>query len=693
MSLFNVDRDWSKCKNSIMHSNRFLILLVVFLTSFSLNSDGLPNFSIQEKEARTHFSRGFSYFNNSQYSSSRESFLKALSIKSDFTLARLLLSNSYYLSGDWPESMSELEQIEGNTGLNQIQKARLDALRISLAGGSQDAGIKYYSALLGDELRRFRFRNPSDVAIDDDGFLYVLSFDTANIVKFDPNGNPVDNFKGSLGRNLSGPLFFSLRGTSIFVSDFKADKIYEFNTRGEYRNRFGKTGKASGEFHGPTGIFFTKDGYLFVSDSGNNRVQKLKPDGTFLQEIGVGTLRNPSGIKVNAKGEIYVADRGNSRIAVFDSEGNFLREITNPNILSSPRNLTIRKNEIHVADEKSGLVVYNTLENTWRALDSFRDSKNVIRKLNQPFSSVFDYTGTQYIADFNRHRVEIFSPANQLSSNLDLVVEKVLNREYPDISVFLRVRDRSGRDIKAIPRNSFKVYEYGNLSPLIGLADMQQYNNRISLSLIYENTPEVKTAYSVFEKSLRPLLTSLRQYDGVEVLRSGTELIKASDFNYSMHEIFRILRTSPNDSSSKTGKSIYRGITDLLDRLGPRAVLVLVSGNSNPDSFTQISPEKIIRYSKAHSIPIYFLSLSDVGPSVEIYKTIANSTGGKFILIPGEGQEKTLYESIVSHKDRRYIVSFKSRVDADKKDFYIPLVLEANFRNASGKAEAGFFTK
>ncbi|PJZ59091.1 NHL repeat-containing protein [Leptospira barantonii] len=673
--------------------NRFLIPLIFLFITLSLSSDGLPNFSIQEKEARTQFARGFSYFNNSQYSSSRENFLKALSIKNDFTLARLLLSNSYYLSGDWPESMSELEQIEGTTGLNQIQKARLDALRINLAGGSQDSAVRYYSAILGDDLRRFRFRNPSDVAIDDDGFLYVLSFDTANIVKFDPNGNPVDNFKGSLGRNLSGPLFFSLRGTSIFVADFKADKIYEFNTRGEYRNRFGISGKGNGEFHGPTGIFLTKNGFLYISDSGNNRIQKLKTDGTFIQEIGVGILRNPSGLKVNSKGEIYVADRGNSRIAVFDSEGNFLREITNPNTLSSPRNLTIRKNEIYISDEKSGLIIYNTLDNTWRLLDSFRDSKNVVRKLNQPFSSAFDYTGTQFIADFNRHRVEIFSPSNQLSSNMDLVVEKVLNREYPDISVFLRVRDRSGRDIKAIPRNSFRVYEYGNLSPLIGLADMQQFNNRVSVSLIYENTPEVKAGYQVFEKSLKPLLMSLRQYDGIEVLRSGSELIKASDFTYSMHEIFRILRTSPNDNTSKTGKAIYRGMSDLLDRLGPRIALVLVSGNSYPDSFTQISPEKIIRYSKAHAIPVYFLSLSDTGPAVETYKTIAASTGGKFILIPGEGLEKNLYDSFLGHKDRRYIVSFKSRVDADKKDFYIPLVVEANFRNTSGKAETGFFTK
>ncbi|PJZ27725.1 hypothetical protein, partial [Leptospira kmetyi] len=59
--------------------NQFPIILIFLFITLSLNSDGLPNFSIQEKEARTQFVRGFSYFNNSQYSSSRENFLKALS--------------------------------------------------------------------------------------------------------------------------------------------------------------------------------------------------------------------------------------------------------------------------------------------------------------------------------------------------------------------------------------------------------------------------------------------------------------------------------------------------------------------------------------------------------------------------------------------------------------------------------------
>ncbi|EMP07104.1 hypothetical protein LEP1GSC124_0732 [Leptospira interrogans serovar Pyrogenes str. 200701872] len=60
-----------------MHFHRLFIILVFTSATLSLSSDGLPNFSIQEKEARTQFTRGFSYFNNSQYSSARENFFKS----------------------------------------------------------------------------------------------------------------------------------------------------------------------------------------------------------------------------------------------------------------------------------------------------------------------------------------------------------------------------------------------------------------------------------------------------------------------------------------------------------------------------------------------------------------------------------------------------------------------------------------
>ncbi|EQA44160.1 NHL repeat protein [Leptospira broomii serovar Hurstbridge str. 5399] len=669
----------------------FLLFLLAASSVGPLQPESLPFFSLKEKEARTFFKRGLAYYNKGEFAAARENFLKSLSLKPDFPHAKFFLSETYYLSGDWQESLAELEQLESSGKLNLIRKSRLDALRFQLGGSNRKDTLEYYKSVNGDDLRRFRFRNPTDVAVDEEGYLYVTSFETANIVKFDANGNPVDNFKGSLGRNLQGPTAIAVRGKSIFVADYAGDTIYEFNTHGDYVNRFGNTGKQPGYFHGPSGIFLTREGYLFVSDMGNDRIQKVAKDGSFLQEIGKGILRQPAGLKINSKGEIFVADKGNRRIVVFDKEGNYLKEITHP-ALKKPRNLTIRENKIYVADEAAGLFIYDSISKNWSNFESFRDSKNNVRNFDQAFGIGFDYTGTMFVTDFNRHRLDIFSPKGQLASNLDLLVERVISSNYPDISLVVQARDRHGAAVKAIPRNSFRVYEMDNLSPLIGLTNMQKYNNRVTVSIVAENSKQIAESYPLIEKALKPFLSEIRSEDKIQLLRSGKDTQVAYSFGKSMYDIFRAIRAFIPEEESQIGKSLQRGITDLLDSVGPRAVLAVVSGKDLKAGFTQFSPTKIIRFAVAHDIPIFFLCLGEEGESVQIYKEIAEKSGGKFLMIPGGGAEKSLRNWVESKKDRRYLLSFKSRIDSSGGEVYIPVVVEAVFRNSNGKAETGFFS-
>ncbi len=65
------------------------------------------------------------------------------------------------------------------------------------------------------------------------------------------------------------------------------------------------------------------DGNLYVTDTGNKRVQKFTPDGQFLQAWGgggiiPGTFEEPVGIDIDNDGNIYVADTWNHRIQKFD---------------------------------------------------------------------------------------------------------------------------------------------------------------------------------------------------------------------------------------------------------------------------------------------------------------------------------------------------------------------------------------
>ncbi|TGK00259.1 6-bladed beta-propeller [Leptospira langatensis] len=669
----------------------FLSLLLLGILSQSAFSEPLPNFGLKEREARTFFKRGLAYYNKGEFAAARENFLRSLSIKPDFVHPKFFLSETYYLSGDWQESLTELEQLESSNKLNLIRKSRLDALRYRLGGGNRKEALEYYKSILGDDLRRFRFRNPADLAVDEEGYLYVVSFDTANVVKFDANGFPVENFKGGIGRNMEGPVGISIRGKSIFIADYAGDKVYEFDTRGSFINRFGSTGKEPGQFHGPAGLYFTKEGFLYVSDMGNNRIQKFSREGELMQVIGVGVLKQPAGIKVNQRGEIYVADRGNHRLVVFDSEGNYLKEITNSSF-KKPRNLAIRENKIYVADENAGLFAYDSVAKTWAAFENFRDSKNTVRNFDQSFSVAFDYTGSMFVADFNRHRIEAFAPKGQLSSNLDLIVERVISSDYPDISLVVHAKDRHGIPVKAIPRNSFRIYEMDNLAPLIGLTDMKKFNNRITVSIVAENSNLVSDSYPTVEKALKPFLSEIRTDDKIQLLRSGRDTQTAYPFGKSMYDILKAIRSFVPEEDSQIGKSLQKGITDLLDSLGPRAIIAIVSGKDSKAAFTQFSPTKIIRFAVAHDIPIYFLCLGENGESVSVYKEIAEKTGGKFLTIPAGGTEKNLRSWIDSKKDRRYLLSFKSRINSEGGDTYVPVVVESIFRNSNGKAETGFFT-
>ena len=82
-----------------------------------------------------------------------------------------------------------------------------------------------------------------------------------------------------------------------------------------------------GKFWGPRDIAIDAEGNVYVTDTGNKRVQKFTPDGQFLQAWGgggivPGTFEEPVGIDIESQGNIYVADTWNRRMQKFDPNFN-----------------------------------------------------------------------------------------------------------------------------------------------------------------------------------------------------------------------------------------------------------------------------------------------------------------------------------------------------------------------------------
>ncbi len=80
----------------------------------------------------------------------------------------------------------------------------------------------------------------------------------------------------------------------------------------------------------PTDFTLTDDGYLYILDSGNQRVVVSDLEGNLIDTFGEGTLVTPRGIFVTEDHTTYVADRDAKAIFVFDAEGNLTNTYTRP---------------------------------------------------------------------------------------------------------------------------------------------------------------------------------------------------------------------------------------------------------------------------------------------------------------------------------------------------------------------------
>lgn len=152
----------------------------------------------------------------------------------------------------------------------------------------------------------------------------------------------------------------------VYVTEARANRVTVFNREGSLATRWGAAGTGDGEFNEPWGIAVAPDGEVYVADTWNHRVQRFDASGRFLGKwgilgdtqgqvgVGPGQFWGPRDIAIGADGRVYVTDTGNKRIQVFDRAGTFLAAIGGegpaPGRLREPVGLTWAGDSLWVAD-------------------------------------------------------------------------------------------------------------------------------------------------------------------------------------------------------------------------------------------------------------------------------------------------------------------------------------------------------
>jgi len=145
---------------------------------------------------------------------------------------------------------------------------------------------------------------PSNVALDGKGNVYVGD---GHLFKLTTTGSLVWTFKGqgnTVQASQVGPVAVGPDG-NIYCGN--GTLITVISPSGQYIRQFGSQGSGFGQFNGISSMQFDANGYLWVSETGNNRVQVVDNYGNFIQSIGIGQIRN---IALAANGGFYATNSG-----------------------------------------------------------------------------------------------------------------------------------------------------------------------------------------------------------------------------------------------------------------------------------------------------------------------------------------------------------------------------------------------
>ena len=179
---------------------------------------------------------------------------------------------------------------------------------------------------------KWSFKDVASVAVDRHDRVYAFSRGEHPMIVFDAEGNFLrswgeDIFTRAHGLHM-GP------DDTIYCTDEGDHTVRKCTLDGKVLLEIGIPGKRapylSGDpFNRCTHTALSPQGDIYVSDGyGNARVHKYAPDGRLLLSWGEpgmdpGQFNLPHNITCDADGWVYVADRENHRVQVFDGNGKY----------------------------------------------------------------------------------------------------------------------------------------------------------------------------------------------------------------------------------------------------------------------------------------------------------------------------------------------------------------------------------
>jgi DNA-binding beta-propeller fold protein YncE len=276
---------------------------------------------------------------------------------------------------------------------------------------------------------RGQFGPIGGIATDPAGDVYVVDSSHNRIEKFTAQGafitawghrgSELGQFNFGSSQDFTKPPGGGIAVTAgyVYVADSGNDRIERFDLEGHEAIAWGTKGSAPGQFSYPRGVAANATEVL-VSDDDNHRIEQFSPEGAYVTSVGSegsgpGQFGFPYGVALDAAGDVYVADDINHRVVKLDPQLGFLGAWggfgSKPGQLAFPRALASDPvGDTYVADTANDRVSVFDVNGTY--LRSIGISARGPAQLTAPKGLALDPSGRLLATDPDSNRIELFAP-------------------------------------------------------------------------------------------------------------------------------------------------------------------------------------------------------------------------------------------------------------------------------------------
>jgi sugar lactone lactonase YvrE len=307
------------------------------------------------------------------------------------------------------------------------------------------------------------FDNPTGIAVDAIGNIYVADYGNNLIRRITPNGivstlagtgmQGSINAAGTLA-SFNGPAGIALDAQgNLYIADAGNNLIRKMTSTGVVNTLAGgdTTGSVNGtgvnaSFFDPLGVTVDGSGNVYVADAGNNLIREISPAGVVTTLAGNGanattsngtlsasSFNNPTGVAIDKAGNIYVANYLNDNIlevspagVVSTFAGSGQQGATNGSAASAtfyfPNNIALDgAGNIYVADGVNNLIrvitpagVVSTLAGSGAAGSA--NGVGTAASFNGPAGLAVDAAGNVYVADSGNNLIRKITAAGVVTT-------------------------------------------------------------------------------------------------------------------------------------------------------------------------------------------------------------------------------------------------------------------------------------